>query len=80
MFAQKTLFNQVLKLPKTKKELDAVCCESCYTASEPKCDCRCRGAFHGLGNLNKQQLPECQPLDRSEKIIDSLKNAGEVFL
>jgi hypothetical protein len=90
MFAQKTLFNKVLELPKTKAELDQVCCSSCFYAKDPECDCQCHGAFHGLGNLNKRdefahamskfQLPECRPLDRSEKIIDSLKNAKEANL
>jgi hypothetical protein len=55
MWNQKTLFNQVLDLPKSKAELDAVCCESCYLAAEPECVCKCHGAFHGLGNLNKRE-------------------------
>ena len=54
MWNQKTLFNQVLELPKSKTELDAVCCESCYSATEPECTCRCHGAFHGLARLNSR--------------------------
>lgn len=80
MWNQTNIFGEKLENPKTKQELDAVCCESCYTATEPECNCRCHGAFHGLGNLNKRQLPECRPLDKAEKIIASLKNAKEVLL
>jgi hypothetical protein len=86
MWNQKTLFNKVLDLPKSKAELDAVCCESCYTATEPECDCRCHGAYHGLGNLNSSKqvatvaLPECRSFDKAERTLNSLKNVGEVLL
>jgi hypothetical protein len=53
MWNQKTLFNKVLDLPKNKQDLDEVCYESCYTATENKCKCKCNGVFHGLGNLNR---------------------------
>jgi hypothetical protein len=56
MMNQKTLFGKVLENPQTKEELKKVCCESCYTATEPECNCQCHGAFHGLGNHNKKTV------------------------
>ncbi len=53
MMHQKDLFGDELPLPKTKEELNDVCCESCYTAQEKVCTCRCHGAYHGLGNGEK---------------------------
>ena len=53
MWKQNNLFGEQLELP-SKQELSELCCESCYTAAEPECDCKCHGAYHGLGNLNKQ--------------------------
>lgn len=29
------------------------CCEACYNAEGERCKCRCGGAFHGLGRVNK---------------------------
>jgi len=55
MINQKTLFEKTLENPQTKEALNKVCCESCYTAKEEKCDCKCHGAFHGLGNHNKNE-------------------------
>jgi hypothetical protein len=84
VISQKDLFGEVLELPKSKQELDAVCCESCFTASEQKCICKCKGKWHGLGNLNSSKqgdkLPECRPLDKAERIIANLKSAKEVLL
>jgi hypothetical protein len=53
--AQKTLSGKTLKLPKTKEEIDEVCCEACYSALEKECRCKCHGAYHGLG---KHALPD----------------------
>jgi len=80
MINQKTLFGKVLELPKTKQELNEICCERCYTASEQKCICKCKGKWHGLGNLNKRQLPECQSIDKIERTLSSLKIVGGVGL
>lgn len=55
MFKQSNLFGDKLPLPKGPKELREVCCESCFNATEEKCDCRCKGAYHGLGRLNKRE-------------------------
>jgi hypothetical protein len=52
MWNQKNLFGETLEIPAHLKD---VCCESCYTAQEEKCVCQCHGAYHGLGNLNKQK-------------------------
>ena len=82
MWKQNNLFGEQLPMNKENPELppEHACTETCYTATEEKCTCRCGGAYHGLGNHNKRQLPECRPLDKAEKIIASLKNAKEAFL
>jgi hypothetical protein len=54
MWNQTNLFGEKLNVP-GKEELSEVCCESCYMAKEEVCVCKCHGAFHGLGNLNKQK-------------------------
>lgn len=53
MWKQKNLFGKTLELP-TEKDLPKICCESCYNALEEKCTCKCGGAYHGLGRLNKR--------------------------
>ncbi len=55
MWKQINIFGEKLEIPTQKKEFSEICCESCYTAKEEKCDCKCHGAFHGLGNLNKEK-------------------------
>ncbi len=55
MWNQTNLDGKILELP---TELQSVCCEICYNATEEKCDCKCHGAFHGLGNLNKKTETE----------------------
>ena len=57
MWNQTSIFGEKLEFP-TKEELKDACCESCYTAKEPECDCKCHGAFHGLGNLNGPKKPK----------------------
>ena len=59
MWAQTCVFGEKLEVP-TKEDLKNVCCEACYNATEPKCQCQCHGAFHGLGNLNKKAKIEMQ--------------------
>lgn len=54
MIKQNNLFNEPLDLPQNKKELKDVCCEACYYAEGPDCDCQCHGAYHGLGRVNKR--------------------------
>jgi len=54
MWKQKDLFGEKLNLP-TKKDLDKLCSENCYYALEEKCTCKCGGAYHGLGRLNKRE-------------------------
>jgi hypothetical protein len=54
---QTTIFGEKLDLP-TKEELEVLCCESCYTAKEKTCTCKCRGAYHGLGRLNSREEKE----------------------
>ena len=49
------MFGEILKVPK-EKELSQVCCESCYIAQEVVCVCKCHGAYHGLGHLNKAKI------------------------
>ena len=51
MWKQSNLFGENLELP-SKQELSDLCCESCYTAKEKVCVCKCHGAYHGLANLN----------------------------
>ncbi|MGD0645276.1 MAG: hypothetical protein ABSA75_10265 [Candidatus Bathyarchaeia archaeon] len=51
MWNQTNLDGKILELP---TELQTVCCAECYNAQEPECNCRCHGAYHGLGNLNKK--------------------------
>lgn len=50
---QSTVFGVKLEIPE-KRDLDKVCCASCYYAEEPVCNCKCHGAYHGLGRLNKR--------------------------
>lgn len=65
MWMQKNLFGKALKTPApaSKKEINKVCCEPCYTAKNRKCTCKCHGAYHGLGKVNSRDpndkvLPE----------------------
>jgi len=51
---QINIFGEKLEVPSDEK-LKEVCCEACYTATEPECTCKCHGAYHGLGNLNNQR-------------------------
>jgi hypothetical protein len=53
MWKQSTIFGEKLDLP-SKEELEELCCESCYTAKEKTCVCKCHGAYHGLGRLNER--------------------------
>ena len=64
MWNQINLFGQRLELNrKSDNPLEGICCEPCFNATEEKCNCRCHGAYHGLGRLNKRdpndkELPE----------------------
>jgi hypothetical protein len=53
MWNQINLFGEKLNIPEDLKD---VCCEACYNAKEEKCVCRCHGAYHGLGSLNKAKI------------------------
>jgi hypothetical protein len=65
---QKTLFGTTLENPQTKEELSEVCCEACYNAKEPECTCQCHGAFHGLGNRNKNAAAQLPASKGKEKV------------
>ena len=68
MWNQTNLFGKVLEIP---VELKTVCCEVCYNAAEEKCDCKCHGAYHGLGRLNTRaispfsRMTECRVIIRN---------------
>jgi hypothetical protein len=55
MWRQKNLLGDKLELKPGKNPLEGLCTESCYMAEEEKCTCRCHGAYHGLGRLNKRR-------------------------
>jgi hypothetical protein len=55
MIEQKDLFGDSLRKPhaiKDKEQLKILCCEPCYFAKEKDCNCKCHGAYHGLGRYN----------------------------
>lgn len=62
MWKKNNLFGQQLPMNKDDPEQppEHVCTETCYTASEEKCTCRCGSAYHGLGSLNKQHKEKTQ--------------------
>jgi len=69
MWNQTNIFGEKLPIP-TEEDLKEICCESCYTAKEEECTCKCHGAYHGLGNLNhKSNLKGIRPLDPNDKIL-----------
>ena len=72
MWNQTDIFGNELKIP---EKIGEVCCESCYTAQDEVCTCRCHGAFHGLGNLNKKKEEESEVSDNQPEY--SLKVAVE---
>jgi hypothetical protein len=37
------------------------CDEKCYDAEGERCQCRCGGAYHGLGRLNNRERKEAEP-------------------
>jgi hypothetical protein len=57
MWKQNNLFGEQLPMNEETPDLppEHICTETCYTATEEKCTCRCGGAYHGLGNLNKHK-------------------------
>jgi len=67
LWHQATVFGAKLEVPE-EKELEKVCCVSCYYAENPECDCKCHGAFHGLGRLNKRnkEKPEGKQTEDSQ--------------
>lgn len=63
---QSSLTGQKLELP-TQKDLNTVCCESCYNALEETCTCKCHGAYHGLGRLNKREQDAAEQAFEDQK-------------
>jgi len=57
MWKQSNLFGEQLPMNKNNPDLppEHICTETCYDALGDKCTCRCGGAYHGLGNLNKRE-------------------------
>ena len=53
LWHQSIVFGAKLEIPE-KTDLDKVCCASYYYAEDPECHCKCHGAFHDLGRLNKR--------------------------
>lgn len=64
-----------MKTPQTKNELNKVCCEACYNAIGPDCDCRCHGAYHGLGNLNNPKKP-----NKPKRKVNMALGPEDIFL
>ena len=56
LWQQSTIFGEKLPMNELDPERppEGACTERCYDAEEEKCTCRCGGAYHGLGRLNKR--------------------------
>jgi len=39
---------------KTKTSWRGKCCKACHNALSKRCQCRCKGRFHGSGRVNEQ--------------------------
>jgi hypothetical protein len=50
------------------------CDAKCHNATGPRCDCICRGAFHGLGAGSPELLEAVQKC--GEKMLEELAGQG----
>jgi hypothetical protein len=75
LWRQSTVFGEKLPMSEDPLKPPEGCCSSCYLANEKVCRCTCRGAYHGLGRLNKRtrgdlEKPRREAKNRSESRKD----------
>ena len=63
------------KPPTGSEIVKHLCCSSCYNALKDRCECRCGGAYHGMGT-GKNPTPE----DKAKVKVKLLKNTAASFL
>lgn len=78
LWQQTTIFGEKLPLNESDPERppEGVCVESCYMAKEEKCSCRCNGAYHGLGKLNKRTKKSLDEATEDSSCEDSERSSS----